>query len=292
MFKFILQAILLITVVGLVIWWLFDFTEEEFKPNKRGLYALIPLVLWIGTMCIAVIPANTVGVKYSKLSGTSNDTLGEGIHLITPFDEIYEIDTTIQERTVKDVAVQTQDAQFITMEINVKYQVSKSNAFRIYKGYKTLDNLNKNIVANYSQQALNEICTQYNVIDVLGEKRNEIISKATDVLNEKFEAEGVTLKALVLKDTDAGEEIEKAIKDEAVAKKAVETAEQKKQKAQKEAETKVIKAQGEADANAIESEKLTEQVLRKMFIEKWNGELPKVNGTDGNIFDISSILGK
>lgn len=290
MFKFILQVILLIAVVGLVIWGLFDFIEEEFKLNKRGLYALIPLALFISSMCITSIPANTVGVKYSKLNGTSNDTLGEGIHLITPFDEIYKIDTTIQERTVKDVAVQTQDAQFITMEINVKYQVSKSNAFKVYKGYKTLDNLNKNIVANYSQQALNEVCTQYNVIDVLGEKRNEIISKATDKLNKKFEAEGVTLKALVLKNTDAGEEIEKAIKDEAVAKKAVETAEQNRLKAQKEAETKVIKAQGEANANAIESEKLTEQVLRKMFIEKWNGELPRVSGTEGSMFDFSELL--
>ncbi len=130
------------------------------------------------------------------------------------------------------------------------------------------------------------------MIDVLGEKRTEILNKATDILNIKFEAEGVTLKALILKDTDAGEDIEKAIKNEAVAKKEVETAEQKKQKAQKEAETKVIKAQGEADANAIESEKLTEQVLRKMLIEKWNGELPKVNGSNGNIFDISDILGK
>lgn len=127
---------------------------------------------------------------------------------------------------------------------------------------------------------------------MLGEKRTEILNKATDILNIKFEAEGVTLKALILKDTDAGEDIEKAIKNEAVAKKEVETAEQKKQKAQKEAETKVIKAQGEADANAIESEKLTEQVLRKMLIEKWNGELPKVNGSNGNIFDISDILGK
>ena len=67
---------------------------------------------------------------------------------------------------------------------------------------------------------------------------------------------------------DAGDEIEKAIKDEAVAKKEVETAEQRKQKAQKEAETKLIEAQGEAEANAAKSTQLTDQILKEKIIEK------------------------
>ena len=91
---------------------------------------------------------------------------------------------------------------------------------------------------------------------------------------------------------DAGDEIETAIKNEAVAKKEVETAEQKKQKAQKEAETKIIEAQGEAEANAAKSSQLTDQILKEKFIDKWNGELPKVSGQSESLFDISSILGK
>lgn len=263
----------------------------EFEFNKKQFIAFIPAIILVATLFVAVVPANTVGVRYSYFSGTSEKTLDEGIHLITPFDKIYKIDTTVQERTVKSVSVQTQDAQFVTMKINIKYQILQDDAFKVYKGYKTLDNLNTNIIANYSQDALNEVCTQYNVIDLLGEKRNEIVTKSTEVLSKKFKIEGITLKALVLKDVDAGKEIENAIKQEAVAKKAVETAEQNRLKAEKEAETKVIKAQGEANANAIESEKLTEQVLKKMLIEKWNGELPRVNGAN-TMLDISSILGK
>lgn len=269
-----------------------NWHEYGFGFNKKQFLALIPVILWTFTLFVTIVPANTVGVKYSKIGGTSEKTLGEGIHLITPLDTIYEIDTTVQERTVKGVSVQTQDAQFVTMQINVKYQVSQSNAFKVYKGYKTLDNLNTNIIANYSQDALNEICTQYNVIDLLGEKRNEIVTKATEVLSEKFEVEGVTLKALVLKDVDAGEEIENAIKQEAVAKKAVETAEQNRLKAEKEAETKIIEAQGEAEANAAKTSQLTDQILKEKFIDKWNGELPKVSGQSESLFDISSILGK
>lgn len=291
--KFLISIILVLLAIGMVI--ALGIIEKEngintFKLNKRQLLAIIPLLVALGMNCITFVSANTVGVKYSAFNGTSKETLNEGLHFKTPFDKTYEIDTTVQERSVKDVMVQTNDAQFLTMNINVKYQVTTKDAFKVYKGYKTLDTLNKNIIANYAQQALSEVCTQYNIIDILGDKRNEVIQKSSELLKEKYANEGVTFKSLTVKDMDAGDEIEKAIKDEAVAKKEVETAEQKKQKAQKEAETKLIEAQGEAEANAAKSTQLTDQILKEKIIEKWNGELSKVGGSNGTMFDISSLL--
>ncbi|WP_270495801.1 prohibitin family protein [Faecalibacillus intestinalis] len=291
--KFLISIILVLLAIGMVI--ALGIIEKEngintFKLNKRQLLAIIPLLVALGMNCITFVSANTVGVKYSAFNGTSKETLNEGLHFKTPFDKIYEIDTTVQERSVKNVMVQTNDAQFLTMNINVKYQVTTKDAFKVYKGYKTLDILNKNIIANYAQQALSEVCTQYNIIDILGDKRNEVIQKSSELLKEKYANEGVTFKSLTVKDMDAGNEIEKAIKDEAVAKKEVETAEQKKQKAQKEAETKLIEAQGEAEANAAKSTQLTDQILKEKIIEKWNGELSKVGGSNGTMFDISSLL--
>lgn len=291
--KFLISIILVLLAIGMVI--ALGIIEKKngintFKLNKRQLLAIIPLLVALGMNCITFVSANTVGVKYSAFNGTSKETLNEGLHFKTPFDKIYEIDTTVQERSVKDVMVQTNDAQFLTMNINVKYQVTTKDAFKVYKGYKTLDTLNKNIIANYAQQALSEVCTQYNIIDILGDKRNEVIQKSSELLKEKYANEGVTFKSLTVKDMDAGDEIEKAIKDEAVAKKEVETAEQKKQKAQKEAETKLIEAQGEAEANAAKSTQLTDQILKEKIIEKWNGELSKVGGSNGTMFDISSLL--
>lgn len=291
--KFLISIILVLLAIGMVI--ALGIIEKEngintFKLNKRQLLAIIPLLVALGMNCITFVSANTVGVKYSAFNGTSKETLNEGLHFKTPFDKIYEIDTTVQERSVKDVMVQTNDAQFLTMNINVKYQVTTKDAFKVYKGYKILDTLNKNIIANYAQQALSEVCTQYNIIDILGDKRNEVIQKSSELLKEKYANEGVTFKSLTVKDMDAGDEIEKAIKDEAVAKKEVETAEQKKQKAQKEAETKLIEAQGEAEANAAKSTQLTDQILKEKIIEKWNGELSKVGGSNGTMFDISSLL--
>lgn len=270
-----------------------DGYDYIFRFNKKQLFSLVPAALFIISFAIVVIPANTVGVRYSAINGTSNDTLNEGVHFVVPFvDKVYTIDTTVQERTDEGISIQTKDAQWVKVTVNVKYQVDKADAFKVYKGYKTLDNLSKNIIGNYTQEALNQVCTQYNVIDVLGERRNSFVDETTKILNEKLAVEGVTLKAVTVKDIDAGEAIEKAISDEAVAKKEVETAKQKQEKARTEAETKVIEAQGEADANAVLTQQLTPEVLQKMLIEKWNGEMPKVYGSDGNILDISSLLGE
>lgn len=284
MMKLIVSVLLLATTIATLVITLKK--ENEFgcvtlKWNKKGLLSVVPLGLLVFVQSICVIPSNTVGVKYSALHGTSKNTLKEGVHFVTPFvDKIYKIDTTVQERTDDNVSVQTKDAQWAKMQVNVKYEVSKSNAFKVYKQYKTMDALKDNIIGNYAQNAMNEVCSNYNIIDLLGDKRNEIINKATDILKQDLEKEGVTLKMLTIKDLDAGKKIEKAISDEAVAKKQVETAKQKQEKARTEAETKLIEAEGEANANAVKTKALTPEVLQEQWINKWDGKLPKV--TDGN----------
>lgn len=294
MLMFIIQAILIVAVLAAFIGaGLYKDDYGDFagwKPKKKCLLALIPLGVWVLTLSVAFVPANTVGVKWSAFGGTSETTLNEGITLKIPFaDKIYMIPTTVQERTVKNVSVQTKDAQFIKMEVNIKFNVSKSNAFKVYKRYGDIDSMKQNIIGNYAQKSVETIVTQYNVIEVLGEKKNEVYTRATADLKEKLAKEGVELTSLTIKDMDAGKEIEEAISKEAVAKKAVETAKQEKEKAQIVAEKKKIEAQGEADANEIKTSKLTDAVLREMLIKKWDGKLPKVSGSD-NMLDVTSLL--
>lgn len=289
----LLKIILFVVIVGLFICC--GFYEDEksnirFHLCKKQCYALIPTIIFILMLCVTFVPANTVGIRWSAISGTSEKTLDEGIHFKSPIDKIYCIPTTVQERTIKDVMVQTKDAQFVTSTINIKFKVDKKNAYSVYKGYGTLDELKKNIVSNYAQKSIESVVTQYNVIDVLGEKKNEIYKKSSEQLAEMFADEGVSLVQLTIKDTNAGDEIEKAIAAEAVAKKKVETAEQNRLKAEKDAETKIIKAKAEAEANKILTKELTDSVLTDKWIDKWNGQLPSTVAGDNSDFMIG--LGK
>ena len=266
------------------------YTEEVFKPNKKLLLAIIPAMLFICTLCVVFIPANTVGIKYSAISGVSEDTLSEGLAFKTPFDKVYKIDTTVQEKSMTNLSVQTKDAQYVTMEINVKYSVNSSNAFKVFKSYKTLDNLQNNLIANATQRAVEEVTTKYNVIELLGEKRSEIYIEIENTLKQRLTSEGVDLNFITIVDTSASESIEKAIEDEAVAQKNVETALQKQEQAKIEAQTKLIQAEGEAKANAVKTEALTDEVLLEMWINKWDGKLPTVSGSANTMIDISDLM--
>lgn len=113
---------------------------------------------------------------------------------------------------------------------------------------------------------------------------------ASKDLQEMLKSEGVELIQLTIKDMNAGDEIEKAIADEAVAKKRVETAEQNRLKAKKDAQTKVINAKAEADANKILEKQLTNKILAQQWIKKWNGEVPKVSGDNKSMINIGELM--
>lgn len=287
LFRFLL-IVLIFVVAGI---GCYDFKEEKLKESKKGIFlGAIPLALFVLSLCIVYVPSNNVGIKWSAFSGTSNKTLNEGIAFKSPIDKIYFIPTTVEERTVKKVNVQTKDAQFVTAEVNVKFRVNQKDAFKVYKRYTTLDNLKANIISNYAQKSIETVVTQYNVIDTLGAKKNEIYALSTKALGEMLKDEGVELVQLTIKDMNAGDEIEKAIADEAVAKKRVETAEQNRLKAKKDAETKIVKAKAEAEANKILEKRLTNKILIQQWIEKWNGAVPKVSGDNNSMINLEDLM--
>lgn len=288
--KIFLTIVLIILAIAIFVVMGFQHDENGFKANKKQFLFVIPLVIILIMNCVAWVPSNNVGIKWSAFSGTSEKTLGEGVQIKSPLDKVYLIPTTVQERTMKNVVVQTKDAQSVTAEVNVKFAVNKKDAFKVYKRFGDLDALKKNIISNYAQMAIEQTVTKYNVIDAIGSKKNEIYKTATNDLDERLSEEGVQLVSLTIKDMEPDAAISKAISDEAVAKKEVETAEQKKQKAEKEAETKIIEAEAESKANKLKESSLTKEILMQQMIEKWNGELPKVTDSSSGLFNLDSLL--
>lgn len=61
-------------------------------------------------------------------------------------------------------------------------------------------------------------------------------------------------------------------------------------KAQAKADAAVIKAEGNAKANKELNESLTDNVLKSLYLDKWDGALPKASLSDNNtMYDISSL---
>jgi regulator of protease activity HflC (stomatin/prohibitin superfamily) len=251
--------------------------EVAWKCNKKQCIALLGLLICLGG-CVTKIPANHVGIVYSPFGGTKETTLGEGFALKNPLDKVYKISTEDQTTTVKNLTTQTMDAQYVTSALDIKYRVNTANAYLIFKQYRTLENMSASLIQPTTQRVLELITTKYNVIDILGEKRSDIYGELEIALTKEFAKYGVEFRSISITDMDAGDKLEAAIEDEAVAKKAVETAEQNRIKAEKDAETKLVKAKAEKEANEILEKSLTDKILQQQWIEKWDGKLPAYYG--------------
>lgn len=267
-------ASVIILVVGLGALAYSNAQKKDGGKPIRGNMVIVIIVaalVFCGSM-VAIVPANSVGVVYSPFTGVRDETLPEGIHLKGPFDEVYTLSTEVQTGTLVGVTGQTLDSQFVTMQIDVKYCIAADEGVRVFRQYRTLQNVSNNLVMPTVQRSIEAVTTQYNIIEVLGEKRNEMYAAIEAELTERFAASNIQFVSINFVDTDAGDAIENAIQAEAVAKKAVETAEQERLKAEIEAQTAIIQAQAEADANHIISDSITPELLERMEMEariKW-----------------------
>lgn len=258
------------TVIGIGLYCIM----EDYKLWWSLLGFLWLLLIVLG--CFTKIGANQVGIMYNPFKGGIQDeVLGEGFKSKTPFDKIYKISTQVQEFTFENISVQTNDSQFVNAILQLQVRIDNTQAFQYFKKYggNQLKDI-QTILSNTAQKELEKVTTQYNIMEVLGEKRDEIVNKTLESLKTELLKDGILVERIILVDTDAGEKIEQAIQNEASAKKEAETAKYLKEKAELEGEAKVIEAQKDKEANELKQKTLTKEILAEKMIEKWNGTLP------------------
>ena len=61
------------------------------------------------------------------------------------------------------------------------------------------------------------------------------------------------------------------------------------EKAEADAKAKLIEAEAEAEANKLIQKSLTDGVLKQQYIEKWNGELPKVSSDSSIMYNLNDM---
>lgn len=284
MLYIILSIILFIGLFGVLG---YDFDAYKWKTRKRQLVSIlgfIPIIFG----CITIIPANNVGIRYNPFkNGTQEKTLSEGFYFKNPLEKIYKLSVKIKEFQFENISIQTKDSQFVNSVLQVQARIDVTQASEYFKKYgnNSLKD-NENIIAQTIQKEFEKVTTTYNVMEFLGEKRNEIVDKTLKNVKEELLNDGIIIERIILIDTDAGDDVEQAIKNEAIAKKNAETAIYKKQQAQTEGEAKVIEAQKNKEANELINKTLSKEILMQQFIEKWNGQLPTNYAGD----DILSIF--
>ena len=297
-----------ILVTGIV---LFFFTAspngtETAKIKGYGKWALVVgiVVLLTGTS-FKIIPTGYTGVRttFGQIDGA---TVQNGFNLKIPFVQSIKLVNNKQDVTFDDrVWSETSEQTVVYAEkITVTYQISKEKSAWIFTNVSDYSNnlVNEALVASAvktaSKQCATKEVTDRGVIEPLAKQTIQAS------LDEKYGAGTVTVLKVVISNMDFEDSYNNAIAERQVAQQKYEIAQIENQtavekanaqaeatliEAKAQAEATLVEAKAKAEANDLLAKSVTNKTLAQDYIDKWNGELPKVTSS-GNMIDISELL--
>lgn len=251
---------------------------EEKVGVKLTSFALVGFVillfLWLLTGPVAFISPGERGVEVMQGRVTGR-IFTEGWYVYNSIlKDIVQYDTRTQLETVKAEAA-SQDLQDVIVEVAVQYRLEPDKVADILKNIGKQGDVKAKIIDPAVQETVKASTALFPVAEII-KQRPMVKAKVEELLSDRLLTYGVKVEEISLKNITFSEEFTKAIEEKQVA-------EQKKTQAEFEAQAVVAKAEGKAKEQVLLKESLTAEILQRLAIEKWNGQLPTYMGGDGLI---------
>ena len=264
----------------------------------------------LGFMCTSKIDPGYAGVIYNMDGGVEDHVLSQGYHVIAPWKKVIEYPISTEtvyytksadgkddgETSDESINVNTKDGKQVNVSVTYSFHMDPDNlpaVFTKFRGQST-QNIEAGYVKNEMYQAINEVTSQYSLMELVGDKRPEINSKIFEKFRASLEPFGIVIETFNLSDVVPDEQTKEAIQKVVNAQNVFEQAKIEKQTAEIEAEKARIQARGKADAALIEAEgqaqanaklqeSLNANILQQRAIEKWDGKFPQVMSDNGGL---------
>ena len=234
------------------------------KFGKTTLIVVISLFLAVTLFSsFKTIKSGEVGLKV-RFGKIVDSSLKEGFNVKIPYiEKIVKVNIKVQKVELNTES-SSKDLQTIKTDIAVNYRIETDKASYLYK---TVGN---NYVVTILEPAIKEsiksTIAKYTAEEVIT-KRSEVSINCMEELQEKVLKYGIIIDNFNITNLAFSDEYTKAIEEKQVA-------EQQLAKARLEAEAKLVEAEATKKANELMRQSLTNELISKQFIEKWNGELP------------------
>lgn len=228
---------------------------------------------------------------YGDDKGVGDVSMCTGAVWYNPFTQsVYEYPTYVQTVDYEPFSINAKDGSEFTVDPTISLKIMDGKSPAVFKKYrKELDDVIHGTLYNYVKDAfriqLNNFTTDY-IVSNRDSIENAIEKHlSTALAKENFQLEQLT-SGLKYPQTivDAVNQKNKAVQEAQTALNQVAVAEANAKKL-------LVAAQAEAEANRLKQQALTPQILEKMWIEKWSGEVPTVitSGGTSTFLDLSKI---
>lgn len=282
---------------------------------------VIVLVIICGFACTERIPAGYVGVVYNMNGGVEDEVLTQGWKIVSPTKNVtlYSIALEQSYMTKSDQGDSPEDESFeiptkegAALEVDIAFSYSYElsevpQTFTRFRGQNGKEIL-KSFIKPKMQAWIKEITPTFSMISIVSTQRGEVNKTLTEQLQNRFRPYGVVIDNIALADVRPDPETDEAIRKKIKAQEDLETAkvtaekdkveatrdkeiaeinaEKAKIEAQGQADAELIRANAEAEANKKIAESLTDKLIEKAKYDKWNGELPYIEGASTPIVNI------
>lgn len=231
--------------------------------KELKIFLAIGAVIFLFLFSFSIIKQGEVGVvtRFGRATGRE---MSAGFNWKAPFiEKVTKMDTKIK-RSDATASAGTKDLQTVNTSVVLNYHIQSADASDIFSKLGDDDKLFDKVIYPAIQEVVKATISQYKAEELLT-KREEVKAVIDTKISERLVAYWVYVDDVSLTDITFSEEFDKAIESKQVA-------EQKAQQTQYEVAT----AKAEAEKNQAQTQALTDAILKKMWIEKWNGVLPQV----------------
>ena len=308
--------IAILAIIGFIASY-FLFRNDNAVGGTLAVVISIALVIAFLIVPFSFHTVDTGEVAVVKHLGEIRDVKSAGTHYDFWITNKYiKYDTKVQNVSAVTAAYSS-DAQTMDIQMTIQYQIMSDKVSEIATQYGSLDIL-QNRIESIAIEKAKSVLSSYKAMDIIANRASISPTVEVAIKDAVGEEYFVNVVAVVLTNIDFSDAFELAVEEKMIAEQAKLKAEYDNQtkvaQAQAEAEAKLkaaqaeidiaqakadaklkeaqaqieiakaeaeavkIAAEAEANANDIIANSLTNEILKKIIVDAWNGEMPDVVG--------------
>ena len=225
---------------------------------------------------------------YGSERGVGDVSMVTGRVFYNPFtQEVYEYPTYVQTIDYPVFTINAKDGSEFKVDPNVNLKIKDGAAPKVFRKYrKKLGDVINGPVFKYVKDACRIEINKFTTDQIVSNR------EAVEQAIEKRLSSLLYKEGFILDQFTSGLQYPKTIVDAVDAKnRAIQLAQKaanEVQVAEAEAKKKIVVAEAEAKANTIVNSSLTPLLVKKQWIEKWSGNLPKVTGNSSTLVGLDN----
>lgn len=210
-----------------------------------------------------------------------------------PVSRSWESGSSTAESNNKAIFGETADGIGVYVGMNCTAMIEEQDAVKFLYRYNNtaLEKIIDTDIKKMVEDEFNMQTAKYKSTELLNYK-SEILNNIKTKVTSYFKDYGITITVLGLKEGISYEnpDIQEAIDAKFASEQDLEIQENKNAaniaKAEAEAKAILIEAEAQAKANGLLSQSLTDEIIAKMYYEKWDGVLPSVYGANDVLLQV------